>query len=135
MITKGKIHAMKTYLIDTNVFIRHFRGDKKATRFLKSVRNNSYISYIVAGELLQGVENKKDLAVVEDILDAWEIDWGDSKIHKKGLEILKNVNLKNKLGLLDAIIAATAIKNGSVLVSLNRKHFKDVEGLELRDKF
>jgi hypothetical protein len=40
-----------------------------------------------------------------------------------------------KIKLPDAIIAATAIGNGLVLVTRNTKDFKDIEGLEVIDPY
>lgn len=122
---------METFLIDTNVFIAHFRGKMEATEFLEENKDRFYISYITAGELIQGVQNKQDLALVEKVINNWQVDWGSLEIQQKSLEILKEVNLKNKLGILDSIIATTALENKSTLVTLNGKHFHDIKGLKL----
>ncbi len=40
------------YLIDSNIFIDHLRGNQKATKFIESVgKSNLYISIVVEMEL------------------------------------------------------------------------------------
>ena len=46
-------------------------------------------------------------------------------------ELLKNYAKSNGLQVFDSLIAATAIGEGLILASRNRKHFAMIEGLTL----
>lgn len=43
--------------------------------------------------------------------------------------------MKDNIEFADAAIAATAIINGALLATLNKKHFQSIRDLELWDKF
>jgi predicted nucleic acid-binding protein len=123
---------METFLIDTNILIEILRGNEELRKDLEKKKDQAYLSFVTAGEIIQGARNKKELNLIEDFMETWEIDWGSRKIQERSLKILKNINLKNNLGLLDALIAATALENKSTLVTLNHRHFKDIENLKVQ---
>lgn len=120
---------MKKYLIDTNIFIEHFRGNKAATEFLAS-DNNLIVSYITMGELLQGARNKQEIEVINKVLHTYEHNLGSSKISSLALALISKYQPKYGLQLMDALIAATALVMNATLVTLNTKDFQFIDDLE-----
>ena len=91
---------MEKYLIDTNVLIAYTRQDVKAKNFLQECMvNNSelWISYITAGELLQGARNNVELTKIDKMLENFEVNLGTIPISKKALELMKKYYLSHNL--------------------------------------
>ena len=121
---------MEKYLIDTNVLIAHFKGSEEATNFLIHTPN-CFISYVTVGELIQGAKNKREINIVMRSIRVFEINWGSTTIQKLAVNLLENYNSQTRLGLLDALISATAIAEGATLVTLNKRHFKQIRNLKI----
>lgn len=119
---------MARYLVDTNVFIDHLRGREKATKLIGNTQG-IVISFIVLGELLQGIKDKRELKKLEKLVELYEVDWGQDKVMKLAIDLLKQYGLKQGIGLIDAMLAATALIRKLILVSDNLKHFRPIAGL------
>lgn len=117
-------------LIDTSVFISALRGYQPAIEYL-SDQEDFIISFVTAGELLQGAKNKSDVNHLNRILEDTLINWADPTTLKVAYWLLEKNALKNGLQLLDAIVAATALEQNISLVTDNTKHFKGISGLKL----
>jgi predicted nucleic acid-binding protein len=125
------MNFMGRYLIDTNVLISYLRRDKKAISFLDSLEK-VVISTISAGEIYQGVRNKKELRLTKDFLSTYcRIISLDEQISGLSLELLEKYILSRGLLLLDALIAATAIKYDLTLITSNSKHFEIIKELKV----
>lgn len=120
---------MGKFLVDTTVLIDHLRGNKLATEVLTS--ENITISFVTLAELIQGVRNKIELKIIKELLSELETDWGTEDAAKKAVEILSAFHLKNGVGFIDSLLAATALKNNLVLVSDNIKHFHFIPKLKV----
>jgi predicted nucleic acid-binding protein len=128
---KIEMNFMGRYLIDTNVLISYLRRDKKAISFLDSLEK-VVISTISAGEIYQGVRNKKELRLTKDFLSTYcRIISLDEQISGLSLELLEKYILSRGLLLLDALIAATAIKYDLTLITSNSKHFEIIKELKV----
>lgn len=124
---------MNNLLLDTSVIIDFLRiKNKKSSLFyqLETQKFNLYISVITHTELYAGKsvwDNKtaqKELEIVFSGLDIYQLD---SEISKQaGL-----FKIKYGMDLIDAIIAATAIKYNLNLVTLNTKDFAKIKELNL----
>lgn len=121
---------MKTYLIDTDILIDFLKGNQKARDFL-SLNKHLVISYINAGEILQGARDKVEQAKIIKFINLFELDFGNPKIIRDALYLLKKYNLKNKLGFNDTLIASTCLNHNHILVTKNIKHFNEIEGLKV----
>ena len=118
------------YLIDTNVIIDNF-GDKlpeKAKNFLNSF--DPVVSAVTKIEVL-GWRNatKIQLNPLYAFMETASIlPIADTVIEKTIL-----IRQTQKIALGDAIIAATALAHGLVLVSRNISDFKNIHGLRVID--
>ena len=121
---------MALYLADTNIVINHFRGDELATNFLSE--ENVLISYISKAELIRGVKDKKTLKELLNTVKDFEIDWGSEMIGKASIKIMVDNQLKQGMGIMDSIIAATALVNDYILVTENIRHFRGIEDLQIQ---
>jgi predicted nucleic acid-binding protein len=118
------------YLLDTNVIIDYLKQAPDMPHFLDK-HTDVFTSYVVVGELLQGVRDAKDLRQTQKLIDSLEVDFGSNSISRRAVQIMEKHVLKDGIGFLDALIAATALENEAILVTLNLKHFMCVPNLEV----
>lgn len=118
-------------LIDTSICIDVLRGNISSIQFLYNL-DEYVISYVTAGELLQGAHSKKIVKDVESYLETIDIHWGSETIHQQACAILKKYGPSHGIGFFDALIAATAIEENLTLFTHNLKHFQMIKGLVVR---
>jgi predicted nucleic acid-binding protein len=118
------------YLVDTNAVIDylnnkiHTAGIAFMNDIIDTIPNISVITKIELlrfnspAEAYQIIKEFTEAAVIYDLVDP---------VVDSTIEICK----AHKIKLPDAIIAATAIVNGFVLVSRNIADFKNIEGLQV----
>lgn len=122
---------MKTYLIDTNIFIRQLREGFELQEYINFA--SCYVSYITVGELWQGVKNLNHKNQVQKMAQLFTIDYGAEHISKHALELLQQYSMSKGLTLTDAIIAATAISYEHTLITENKKHFTHIPNLHIHN--
>lgn len=117
-------------LLDTDVFIYFFRGDRKVQNFLRS-NDQFYYSYITKKELLQkkGLSHKEREAIFT-LLNRIRQITVDEKIASLAERLVKKHH-DSGLRTADALIAATALIKNLILVTFNQKHYRMIEGLAL----
>jgi predicted nucleic acid-binding protein len=120
-------------IFDTDVFVWHFRGDSGATKLLNQV-DKIYISLMSYMELMQGARSKQEAQNIRLLLRQLDCDILPltENIGYRAAIYIEDYALSHGLRAGDAIIAATAFENGLTLYSSNEKHFKMIQGLELR---
>ncbi len=117
-------------LYDTSVIVEHLRGNTAASDHLH--RQEIHCSVITAAELIQGVENARDQRVVEKILARIFILPLTPAIGNRMLVLVRTYHLSHNLSIPDALIAATALEHGLILVTHNTKHFSFIPTLSVR---
>lgn len=123
---------MNRVLIDTNIFIDHFRGYKPAAAFLIKIFDGDYspvISTLTEMELFAGSMVKdSDAAEIDNLLSRFEIVAVNSATSRMAGKMLGK-HRRQGLTPVDALIAATAISSDAILVTRNIKHFNMVDNL------
>ncbi len=145
------------YLLDTNVIISHFKGDKFSEdtdnffAWVKNTEHDIYISDIVYVELYTGVYLSDDVANEEKQLQRFlavnniEVKYNSSKTAKRAGELYAKNLLKNKRSLKrilpDFIIGAHAEQHSDILITWNHSDYDinkavmtPVEVMEEHDK-
>ncbi|OUS77248.1 hypothetical protein B1748_08875 [Paenibacillus sp. MY03] len=128
---------MSSFLLDTNICIYYFRQYPPVVHFLQQLYGEDTVhelllSTITEAELLSVRENHTNRELRRDIQEF--VDDSDQVldvnriIARKAAEIRSRLDYeyRKKIKLPDALIAATALTTGSVLVSNNDKDFKQV---------
>jgi len=117
-------------LVDTDVLIWNLRGEPSAADRLDREPGFA-ISGVTYMELAQGVRDKEELSVLRRSLRFWsaEILHVDRSISARALFLVEQHALADSLQLADALIAATALDHGLVLLTGNVKHYRAIEGL------
>jgi predicted nucleic acid-binding protein len=122
-------------IVDTDIFIDHFRGKREATEYLESinplVRATTDINVM---ELVTGTKNMSELRNVEQFLtnNLFNILPITSKASKLAVNLYKKYRLSNGLSMPDALTASIVLELNATLVSGNIRHFQFIPNLKLQ---
>ncbi len=119
-------------LVDTDVLIWNLRGDPKAADFLDTA-SGFILSAVTYMELVQGVRNKTELGALRQAIRYWDatVQVLDADISARAMYLVESHALSHGLQMADALIAATALSLGVVLVAGNDKHYRFIDGLDI----
>jgi len=120
-------------IIDTDVLIWYLRGNTHAKKIIFD--NIPFkISVITYLELIQGLQNKKDLGILQKQLKKWgvEIIPINETISTYAMYLVENYNLSHSLELTDAMIAATVLERNETLLTANDKHYKFILNIQIQ---
>jgi predicted nucleic acid-binding protein len=117
------------YTLDTNAIIYYLKADKVVVSFLDDILKRDvpiYISSITEAELFSYSDlEAQEIVQIESILETLSIISIDSRIAR----IAGSIRAKNRTGLADSIIAATALFTGTSLLTRNVRDFRKVPHL------
>ncbi len=116
---------MKAF-IDSDILIWHLRGEPRALNLLSKLHNNENIALWTGAMqraevvfFMRPTEEETTLLFLSQFetasVDQWTID--------KAGELFRKWNPSNGTDVNDAILAATAIRAGGQLFTLNTKHY------------
>jgi predicted nucleic acid-binding protein len=119
-------------LCDTNILIEFYKNQSQVTRTLREIGyDNIAISVITKAELYFGALNKAELKVIGQHLSLILLLPITESTSTQFIQLMESYSLSHKLGIPDALIAATALDHGLPLYTLNKRDFRFIEGLEL----
>jgi len=110
-------------LIDTDVLIDYLRGQPDAVTYLEGLVEPRLMSVITLAELYSGVREGDERVKLNQFVEAFQLVPLDPEIAQKGGLFRRDYLRSHNVGLADALIAATADREGATLVTLNQKHF------------
>ena len=120
---------MADFIVDTNVLIALFRGNRKLQDFLETL--DCAVDTTVYVELIQGVKNKVEVARIEKALATFQMMHFNESISAQTIDLIRTYSKSHGLLLADAIIAATCLENSLTLVTFNAKDFRFIKGLKI----
>ncbi|MBN1983167.1 MAG: type II toxin-antitoxin system VapC family toxin [Chitinivibrionales bacterium] len=120
-------------IIDTDVLIWYLRGNDRARHTVENEVPFS-ISVVTYIELVQGMRNTSELKIFQRQTDLWNIDiiHIDTEISSRAMLYIQNYSLSHSMALADALIAATAVRKHTILLTANTKHYRYVPDIELK---
>jgi tRNA(fMet)-specific endonuclease VapC len=123
-------------LLDTNVVVAFLNGDKSVLKRIRVEIDEIALSTLVVAELDYGAkvsqkseENLEKLYRLVEIVQVVPFDIECAKIFGTIKSRLRS--LGKPTGEVDALIAATAMAHEAILVTTNKKHFENIEGLKV----
>jgi predicted nucleic acid-binding protein len=117
-------------LLDTDVMIDVLRGHPPAVAWISgSGVTPIELPGLVAMELLQGCRNLAEQQRLERQLQGFMLHWPTPDDCRRAMRDFGAYRLSRGLGLLDALIAHTAVGLGEPLATFNVKHFAVIAGL------
>jgi predicted nucleic acid-binding protein len=119
------------FLIDSNVLIDVSRGNAGAIGYVDRFAETWAISRVTAMELIVGARNKRDLAMIDGFPSLYPVVPLSDSIGTRAYRLLKTYAKSHGLHVFDSLAAATAMERGLTLVTLDRRHYQMIEGLQL----
>ena len=119
------------FLIDSNVLIDVSRGNAGAIKYVDCLAEPWALSQVAAMELIVGARDKLDLATIDGFLSLYPVVPLSDSIGTGAYRLLKTYAKSHGLHVFDSLVAATAMERALTLVTLNRKHYQMIEGLQL----
>lgn len=118
-------------LADTSILIDLQIGKEKTIRLFDKYKNKINISRITACEFIYGSKNKKEKEINKDFLEKLPIIEVNESISRLSYALLDSYGLGTKIGIADALLAATAIVHNSSFWTTNTRHFKKIKELKI----
>ena len=115
-------------LLDTDVLIDIQRGFAAAAEWF-AIDPDVGIPGFVVMELVQDARNSDEVRKALALVDGLQVVWQSEAECQTALEEFSTLHLSHGLGLLDALIAATAVGHGGVLNTFNERHYRMFPGL------
>jgi predicted nucleic acid-binding protein len=115
-------------LIDTDVLIDIQRGLGAAADWFATDPDVGILGFVVM-ELVQDARNSDEVRKALALVDGLQVVWPSEAECQTALEEFSTLHLSHGLGLLDALIAATAVGHGGVLNTFNERHYRMFPGL------
>lgn len=117
-------------LLDTDVMVDILRNYAPATEWLRQLGAEEIaLPGLVAMELLQGCRDKLEQQQVETILRQYRLYWPSQLDSSRAYEIFAHFRLSDGIGILDALIAETAVGHKLPLATFNEKHYRIIPDL------
>ena len=111
-------------LLDTDVMVDIMRRYPPAVAWLDSLGTEVVgIAGLVAMELLQGCRNREEQQQMEGFLRPYQWYWPSQPDCARAFDDFAAYHLSHSLGILDTLIAETAVGLGIQLASFNTKHY------------
>jgi predicted nucleic acid-binding protein len=118
--------------LDTDVLIDLWREKPAALGWLAGLGEEPLITPgYAAMELYQGCENKQDLLKTRAVMKKFAVVWPTSSDCDAALTEYAKLRLSHNIGMIDCLIAYTAIGYGAQLATFNSRHYKAIHNLAL----
>ena len=117
-------------MLDTDRLIELRRGIPEAEAWLEGLTQSPPVCGYSALELLFGCQNMRELRETRQFLSHFELLFPSVSGELNSLNFA-DLKLSQGLGIIDALIASTALEHGTPLYTFNTKHFNAVPSLEV----
>lgn len=120
-------------LVDTDVLIWNLRGNRKASEWLDNSPGFT-LSAVTYMELVQGLRDQTEFRALRQAMQYWKARMQpvNEGISNRATFLVETYALSHNMQMADALIAATAIQLGLPLVTANDRHYRHIDGLEIR---
>mgnify|MGYP001127086814 CR=1 FL=1 len=120
-------------ILDTDVLIWYLRGSEQAKKVVEEAIPFA-ISAVTYMELIQGMKNKNEYRRFQLEMHRWKtrIIHIDRDISIRAVFYMQEYALSHAIYLADALIAATAVQMGDILLTGNDKHYRFIPSLRCK---
>jgi predicted nucleic acid-binding protein len=122
-------------LLDTDILVDIQRGFAPAMSWFASLAEVPAVSGLVVMELIQDAQNQLQVRQALSLTAPLRVVWPTETDCQRALSDFSAYHLSGGLGLLDALIAATAIGLSASLCTFNVKHYRMIPGLTTEQPF
>lgn len=120
-------------LFDSTVVIDGHNGDARALAYLEPLirKGAAFTHPVSAAEVLAGALNRRELTSLDRFLGAFRMAGVKQRDFLDALNSLRLLTLAHRIGWPDCLIAATGIRLGLPVVTVNDRHFRLIRGLSV----
>lgn len=118
-------------LLDTDILIDVQRGHPPAEAWFAQLTELPCVPGFVVMELIQDARNSKQVTMARQLVAKLPIVWATESACNLALGHFVQFHLSHGIGLLDALIAASAVERNATLCTFNVKHYRVIPGLKL----
>src|SRR5215813_10553605 len=120
------------YLIDTTILVDILRNNSQAIAWVNSMLlQERWVSVVTYFELLAGCRNRREQRLVAREMRQYHLLMLTEAISSTALSWFARFHLSHGVGLLDVLIGATALHQGTTIATLNMKHFTPLPGVRV----
>ena len=120
-------------LLDSDVLIEILRGMPEAGVWLNTHTNQVLgIPMIVRMEILHGAQNKQEQRLLIQELQRFPVVHLEYSDSVRALSWFESFYLSHRLGIMDCLIAAVAVRLDQTLYTFNLKHYQPITQLDVR---
>ena len=123
------------YLLDTDILIDIQRGYEPALVWFTSLSEIPSIPGFVVMELIQDSQKMQQVRKVLQFVAPLPIVWPTETDCTRALSDFTAYHLSNKVGPIDALIAACAVGRSATLCTFNVKHYQVIPGLQIKQPY
>ncbi len=114
-------------LVDTDVWIDYLRGHPQAIKCVKQLPERVWISAVSVAELHVGVREGTEREALTQLLSTLKVVDVNAVIATRGGLLRRDYGRSHRVGLNDALIGATALEMQLQLLTLNVKHYPELD--------
>ncbi len=121
-------------VIDTSIFIEHLRSRDKSLTTLYGLADEPelFISAVSLYELYMGATSKEKMQDVAGLMQGLTVLPFTDEVALRAGQIYHQLRASNKLiEFRDIFIAATCLTFNLPIATLNKKHFRRIDGLKI----
>jgi predicted nucleic acid-binding protein len=116
-------------LVDTDIWIDFQRGHPPAVAWFSGLVRLPSVSGFVVMELIQDARSAREVRRAQKLVSPFRVIWPTESDCDRALSYFAKYHHAHGLGLLDALIAASAVGLSATLYTFNNKHYRVVPGL------
>jgi predicted nucleic acid-binding protein len=122
--------------LDTDVLIEVLRERQPALEWLNQLGDTHlYVPGFVAMELYQGCRDKRELQRTQRAMSEFAIIWPTARDCDRAMSAFAKLRLSHSIGIIDCLIAQTAIGYGLELATFNLKHYVTISDLAVLEPY
>ena len=114
-------------LVDTDVWIDYLRGHPQAIKCVKQLPERVWISAVSVAELHVGVREGTEREALTQLLSTLKVVDVNAVIATRGGLLRRDYGRSHGVGLNDALIGATALEMQLQLLTLNVRHYPELD--------
>ena len=118
-------------IVDTDILIDIQRKAPGAVEWSISLPEPPSVTGFSAMEMIQGARDSREVEIALNTIAPLTVLWPSASDCERARLLYAQAHLSHKLGLIDALIACTALGLDAELATFNVKHYRAVEGLRL----
>lgn len=122
-------------LVDTDVWIDYLRGYPQAIKCVKQLPERVWISAVSVAELHAGVREGAEREALTQLLSTLKVVDVNAVIASRGGLLRRDYGRSHGVGLNDALIGATALEMQLQLLTLNVKHYPELDKQHMKKAY